>query len=289
MAIQKAGIVDTVSDQIRTFRDKGQLSFPTNYEPENALKSAWLTLQDTNNKNGVCVLESCDKNSIASALLDMVVQGLTPAKKQGYFIAYGRNLVFQRSYFGTMAVTQRVTGAKSIVAQVVYADDDFDYEILPHGKKVNSHKQKLGNINKDKIIGAYCTITFPDETSFTEVMSFEEIQQSWKMSRSKESNTHKDFTQEMAKKTVTNRTCKKFINSSDDSSLVVEHFNKSDAAISEAQVGEEISENANLEFIDAEYEDVPDDPEPEVEIVDEPVNEQPKEDEFAKKDDGPDF
>jgi recombination protein RecT len=40
------------------------------------------------------VLQACTRDSIANALLDMAVQGLNPAKKQGYFIAYGKQLVF---------------------------------------------------------------------------------------------------------------------------------------------------------------------------------------------------
>lgn len=287
LAILQKGTVDVVSKEIREFEQKGELSFPANYNPENALKAAWLTLQNTVNKNGASVLDSCTQDSIANALLDMVVQGLTPAKKQGYFIAYGRNLVFQRSYFGTMAVTKRVSGATDIVPQVVYEGDEFDYEIQGAKKKIITHKQKLGNVNKDKIMGAYCTIIFPNGEEFTEVMSFDEIKQSWKMSRTKESSTHTDFTQEMAKKTVVNRTCKAYINSSDDSSLVTKHFRKSDEVISEAQTEEEIAENANSEIIDVEYQEVEEESE---EVKQEVVDEFSQSDEFENKSDsGPDF
>src|SRR5690554_210800 len=100
LAIMQKGIVDKVQGQIKQFESKGELTFPQNYNVENALKAAWLKLQGTVNKNGAPVLESCTQDSIANALMDMAVQGLTPAKDQGYFIAYGRQLVFQRSYFG---------------------------------------------------------------------------------------------------------------------------------------------------------------------------------------------
>src|SRR5690606_24667209 len=106
LALVKKDTVDVVAEKVRQFQERGEIHFPTNYSPENALKSAWLVLQETKDKNGKPVLQSCTKNSIANALLNMVVQGLTPAKQQGYFIAYGQQLVFQRSYFGTMAVTK---------------------------------------------------------------------------------------------------------------------------------------------------------------------------------------
>lgn len=290
LAIMKKDIVDKVSNQVKEFESKGELSFPKNYNPQNAMKSAWLELQEVTNKNGAPVLESCTQDSVANSLLSMVVQGLTTQKKQGYFIAYGRQLAFQRSYFGTMAVTKRVTGAKDIVAQVVYENDEFDYEILPEGKKVLTHKQKLGNIKKDKIIGAYCTIVFGGEKYFTDVMSMDEIEQSWKMSRSKSGSTHKEFPADMCKKTVINRTCKMYINSSDDSSLITEHFHNQDEVIQEGQTEEEISENANAEFIDVEFEEVKEEAEPNDEFSNvEPEPETVPEQEKEPEEDEPDF
>lgn len=46
------------------------------------------------------------------------------------------------------------------------------------------------------------------------------------------------------------------MNSSDDSSLIIHHFNRQDEIIEEAQVQAEIEENANQEIIDIEYEEV---------------------------------
>lgn len=252
LALVKKDTVDVVAEKVRQFQERGEIHFPTNYSPENALKSAWLVLQETKDKNGKPVLQSCTKNSIANALLNMVVQGLTPAKQQGYFIAYGQQLVFQRSYFGTMAVTKSVTGAKDIFAQVVYEDDEFEYEIEFGRKKVTKHVQKIENVNDEKIVAAYCTIVFDDDRWYTEIMTMDEIKRAWEMSPTK-NKTHKEFPQEMAKKTVINRTCKMYLNSSDDSNLVIEHFYRTDESAEEAQIQEEIDENANQETIDVEF------------------------------------
>ena len=266
LALVKKDTVDVVADRVRKFQEQGELHFPANYSPENAMKSAWLKLQEIKAKSGntyVPVLEHCTRDSIANSLLDMVVQGLNPAKNQGYFIAYGRTLTFQRSYFGTMAVTKRVTDAKEINATVIYEGDEVDYEMV-NGKVVNlTHKQKFGNANKEKIIGAYCTIVLKDGEVYTELMTMEEIREAWKQSQmwpkgatqETEGSTHDRFRQEMAKKTVINRACKRFINSSDDSSLVIEHFNRTDEALEEAQVEQELQENANKEVIDVEFSD----------------------------------
>src|SRR5690606_24795455 len=165
--------VDVVANKVREFQERGELHLPANYSPENAMKSAWLILQSTVDRNQRPALEVCTRDSIANALLDMVVQGLNPMKKQGYFIVYGNQLVFQRSYFGTMAVTKRVTGAKDIFAQVVYEGDEFEFEITRGKKRVLKHVQTLQSISTGKIVAAYCTIIFPDDSEFTDIMTMD--------------------------------------------------------------------------------------------------------------------
>jgi recombination protein RecT len=270
LAMLKKDTVDVVATKIKQFQENNELHFPANYSPDNAMKSAWLILQSTVDRNKQPALSVCTKDSIANAVLDMVVQGLNPAKKQGYFIVYGNQLTFQRSYFGTMAVTKRVTGAKSIEAAVIYEGDEVDYEMV-NGRITNlTHKQKFGNINKDKILGAYATIVVNKDDVYHEIMTIDELRQAWSKAQfwgkdqkvEKQGSTHDEFKQEMAKKTVINRACKKFLNSSDDGSLIMEHINGSDERSDEAQLEEEIKTNANSEYIDAEYNEIIDDPEP---------------------------
>ncbi len=268
LALIKKDTVDVVAAKVKEFQERGELHFPANYSPENAMKSAWLILQSTVDRNKRPALEVCTRDSVANALLDMVIQGLNPAKKQCYFVVFGNQLICMRSYFGTMAVTKRVTGAKEINANVIYEGDEVEYEIK-NARIVNLvHKQKFGNINKDKIIGAYATIVMPDGEAYYEVMTMDEIRKAWSKSQmwgkdqnsERKGSTHDEFRQEMAKKTVINRACKKFVNSSDDSSLVISHFNRQDEVIEEAEAEEEIKKNANREVIDIDYEEVPEDP-----------------------------
>lgn len=253
LALVKRDTVDVVADKVRKFQERGEIHFPANYSPENAMKSAWLLLQGVQTKDNRPALEVCTRDSIANALLDMVVQGLNPAKKQGYFIVYGKNLTFQRSYFGTMAVTKRVTGAEDIDAEIIYEGDEFEFEVVRGRKKITKHKTVFSNIDDNKIAGAYCTIYWPDGKEYTEIMTIKEIRQAWKKSRQnpdKEGSTHNEFPGEMAKRTVINRACKTYMNTSDDGSLVMTHFNRQDEAIAEAEMEAEIAANANGEIID---------------------------------------
>lgn len=256
LALVKKDTVDVVAAKIREFQEKGEIHFPANYSPEDAMKSAWLTLQTVVDRNSKPALMVCTRDSIANALLDMVVQGLNPAKKQGYFIVYGQQLVFQRSYFGTIAVTKRVTGAKDVFAQVVYQGDKFAYEIKRGRKVITEHIQTLESVNAGVIVGAYCTLILADDTEFTDFMTLTEIHQAWKQSKQNplgENSTHSKFPGEMAKRTVINRACKIYMNASDDSSLVMKHFRRSDDATDEAEVAEEIAQHANTQTIDAQY------------------------------------
>lgn len=276
--------IEVVSERVRKLMKDGELNLPDGYSPENALKSAWLVLQGTKDKNDKSVLEVCTKSSIANSLLDMVVQGLNPVKDQGYFIAYGDKLLFQRSYFGSMAIAKRVAGVKEILAEVVYDGDEFEYEIEDGYKKITKHKQGLENIDKGKIIAAYCIIHVDDEkhsrSQYTEIMTMDQITKAWKMSKAYGSDgtkAHKQFPDQMAKKTIINRTCKSLINASMDNDLFIHHYSRTDYETSVDQLEKETEESANQEFIDVETE-----PEENGEVVDVEVDEEEKVEETKK-------
>ena len=227
------------------------------------MKSAWLILQGVEDRNHNPVLTSCTKESIANSLLDMIVQGLNPAKKQVYFIAYGNKLACQRSYFGTMALALQVDDTiDEIVSEVVYEGDKFTYKINRGRKEVTEHEQAIENINGNKIKAAYCIVFAKDgSVKKTDIMTFEEIKQAWKQSKMnpiddngnvKSGSTHDKFTADMCKKTVVNRTCKPIINSSSDGYLFKEAAARSEEIAVDAQVVEEISEHANGEVLTIE-------------------------------------
>lgn len=257
LVLVKKNTVDVVASKVREFQESGQLHLPGDYSPENAMKSAWLILQNTLDRDKKPVLTVCSRDSIANSLFDMVVQGLNPAKKQGYFIAYGKQLVFQRSYFGTMALIKRVDSTvEDIFAEVVYEGDTFKYRINRGKKEVTEHEQSLDNVDGQKIKAAYCMIIDTSgEVKRTEIMTINEIKQAWKQSQVKpvdengvirSGSTHEKFTADMCKKTVINKACKPIINSSSDNYLFRESFNRAAEISAEEEVAHEIRENANI-------------------------------------------
>ena len=261
---QERNITDKVLSRVKALEGKGELKVPVNYSPENALKSAYLILTETLDRDKKPVLQSCSEASIANTLLDMVIQGLSPAKKQCYFIPYGGKLQLSRSYLGTVAVTKRLKGVKNVVANIIYEGDEFAYELdLNTGlKKITKHEQSFENIDPAKIKGAYAIIVMEDGQNYVEVMNINQIKKSWNQGAAKgNSGAHTNFADEMAKKTVINRACKMFVNTSDDSDLLIEAINNSDEKTyddkdiinnAEFEVKEEIKEKANSKPIDIE-------------------------------------
>lgn len=223
-AVQKyENISEQVLARIEDFQKSGGMVIPKDYSVENHMKSAWLILQATTDRSGQQALAVCTKESIANALLDMVLQGLAVSKKQGYFIVYGNKLEFQRSYFGTIALAKRTGGIKTEpVANVIYEGDEFIYTIDPKTARISivKHEQKIENIDNTKIKGAYALVTLADGTTQVTIMSMAQIRAAWGQGATKgNSPAHKNFAEEMAKKTVIGRACKAIINSSDDAWL----------------------------------------------------------------------
>ena len=121
----------------------------------------------------VPVLQECSKASIANTLFDMCIQGLSPAKKQCYFIPYGGKLQLSKSYLGNIAATKRLKGVKNVYAYILYQDDIFEYERdLETGLiKIKKHEQKFENIDDNKIKGAYAVVVLEDGNNYIEIMT----------------------------------------------------------------------------------------------------------------------
>jgi len=262
ISVVEKSVVDIVSEKVYEFLRSGELDLPKNYSVDNALKSAYLILNTVKNKDDKPVMLDgkltgiCTKASIANAVLDMVVQGLNPGKKQCYFIVYGQSIICQRSYFGSMAVAETVNPAiKDWGFNVVYEDDKFSYGIHNGKASVIEHEQRLENIDKSKIIAAYAmALDIKGEPIKTEIMTIEEIHKAWSMSKMKPiddkgevkpESTHGKFARDMALKTVINKTAKFIINASSDNALLLERINRAEDLADEAAVQMEIEESAN--------------------------------------------
>ncbi|TFD97488.1 recombinase RecT [Dysgonomonas capnocytophagoides] len=258
VAVQQKNITEQVLAKIETFKQAGELRLPADYSPENALKAAYLTLQDVKNKDGRPALDVCKPSTVANALLKMVVWGLSPLKKQCDFIVRGDTLCCDPEYTGNIALAMRYGGLKHHKGNAIFQGDDFKFEVGVDGRrKLIHHKQSLESIGGD-VIGAYVIYELEDGTQDMEIMNINQIRNSWLQGAAKGgSMAHKNFTDQMAIKTVYNRMTKLLIRASNDAPLMGDSGSDDNESkpdvMSEAK--QEVIAKANAEEI--AFEDVP--------------------------------
>lgn len=255
VAVKKQSeITDQVFNKVQQLQDAGSLVLPKTYVAGNALKSAQLILAETKDKAGKLATEVCTKESVANCLLDMVKMGLEPSKKQCYFVIYGDKLQLMTSYFGKLAIAKRVADLEEVKAFVIYDGDEFEMEFNLDDltMQLKTYKPNPLNVNLDKITGAFAIPIFKDGTRGDLVyMSYQQIKNSWNQGYAKgNSVAHKNFTDEMCKKTIITRVCKTLINSSDDGDLV-DTYGATDEEIPVQQEQKEMT--ASKEFVDVPF------------------------------------
>lgn len=228
-------------------KEKFGLTFPENYNYTNELMSAMLILQDTVDMNKKPVLQSCSRASIENALINMVTDGLSMRKKQCYPVAYAGKLSCQPSVYGATCVARRY-GLSDIEAEVIYEGDTFNYTIVNGKKTITEHIQEIGNIDNDKIKGAYAIAFMKGGTSKVEIMTIGQIKTAWKQGFGYKENgngVHQKFTDQMAKKTVKNRLLKSINNTYSGFGRDDDYEEISHEEMVEQDVAYDIEQNAN--------------------------------------------
>lgn len=200
-------------------------TMPKDYNYINAIKAAMLMLPEIKGKDGKTALEACkDNNSIQTALFRMAVKGLDATKKQCYLILRGNQLCMEESYFGVCLQARRVSSNYEPIANVIYKGDTFKFEVNPETgrKRIVEHAQSLESIDSGEIVGAYAIVTNGKGESDVEIMSMAQIRKSWAKSSSTQQLVHKEFPDQMAKRTVIKRAAKLLINSALGDNIVAD-------------------------------------------------------------------
>lgn len=230
------------------------MTFPRDFNYTNELMGAYLTLKETKDKNGKCVLESCSQVSIANALMTMVSSGLSMQSKQCYAVAYGGQLQLMPSVYGNTCIARRY-GLKDISAMCIYKGDKLTYHIEDAEIVIDEHLQDFMNIDTDQIVGAYAIAKMADGSKHVELMSMAQIKKAWAQGygyKEGGSGTHQKFTDQMALKTVKNR-CLKYIIRTHGTEEMNDFYDNSENVEQTdrvaADVDYEVSQNANaVEF-----------------------------------------
>lgn len=233
-------LVASVISRIDVMKAKQGLALPADYSVANALNAAWLMITD--DTKGQSLASKTTQQSQAQALLNMAIQGLSPSKSQGYFIPYGQQLSFQRSYFGSVAMLRRLGNVKDVWANVVHKGDNFQIDSVNGRLVVSAFEPRFENLDQP-LIGAFAVIEMTDGTLDYTIMTKKEIDTSW--SHAKTKKVQNEFPGEMAKRTVLNRAAKMFINTSGDNDALIKSINDTTADEYDDGPRRDVTEQAN--------------------------------------------
>lgn len=218
-AIRRAGenITTHVLERVAAKQKAGELVLPKGYEAGNALNSAWLYLQTIETKTKQKAIDVCTKNSIANALLQMVIKG-EHCGTHCYFIPCGNSLEFWERYTGKLMRAKRDTNIQSVHAQVIYDGDNFVYTVDENGDyQLVKHETSIDNMDISKIKGAYAVVVNKDGSRHLEIMTMDMIRKAWGQGAARgNSGAHTNFTDQMCKKTIISRACKVALDSTSD-------------------------------------------------------------------------
>lgn len=265
-------LVDQTNAKVETLTQKGELALPANYSAGNALKQFQLMVQDDDK------VKACTQASIAKCMLDMVIMGLNPSKKQCYCIPYGNKAQLMPSYLGNVATAKRIDPTiENVTARTIHAGEEFEFEddLQTGYSYVTKHKRTLSSMavnDPDKdIVGAYATITYNDgKRPVSLVMPFSEIKKRWAKSQAhpinadgsvKTNSTHFQFPDRMCERTVINAICVPIIAKSHDNDLFGNTVQSVNVQAAKMESDAEAAENmcaGEVVDIEGEFEEVPD-------------------------------
>lgn len=221
-AVRRAGenITTQVLERVAAKQKAGELVLPKGYEAGNALNSAWLYLQTIETKTHQKAIDVCTKNSIANALLQMVIKG-EHCGTHCYFIPCGNSLEFWERYTGKLMRAKRDTNIQSVHAQVIYDGDNFVYTVDENGDyQLVKHETSMDNMDTNRIKGAYAVVVNKDGTRHLEIMTMDMIRKAWGQGAARgNSGAHTNFTDQMCKKTIISRACKVALDSTSDGEI----------------------------------------------------------------------
>lgn len=185
----------TIKDYIKIYQGEIAKALPSVMTPERFARI--VTTAVTNNPK----LAQCTPQSFVGAMLNSAQLGLEPNTSlgQAYLIPYGRQCQFQIGYRGLIDLAFRTGEVKSITAEVVCENDEFEYELGLEPKL----KHIPSKTNRGKPIFYYAVFKLKNGGEGFKVMSKEEIDEhARKYSKNYNGGIWSKEFDEMAKKTV---------------------------------------------------------------------------------------
>jgi len=154
-----------------------------------------------------------NRDSLLQSVLDCAQDGLIPDGREAALVKFGDQAAYMPMIAGVHKKIRQSGELESIMANVVYDGDKFEYwndEEGPHFK----HIPNLEN-DSDKVKAVYAMARTKDGGKYLEVMTVREIEKVRNVSKAKNNGPWSQWWEEMAKKTVTRRLAKRLPMSTD--------------------------------------------------------------------------
>ena len=199
MEIAPANPRKDMRDLIKSCWPRMAAVLPKHMDPDRMMQLAISTM----NKNPK--LLDCTPESVLGCLMTASSLGLEPNDVNGlgqaYIIPYKRTATFISGYRGLYKLALNSGEIQSITVEAVYEGDEFEYRMgddarITHVPDINAEH------SYDKLICVYCITRLNNGGIQRNVMPKSEIEKRRNVSKAKDSGPWKDWTEEMAKKTV---------------------------------------------------------------------------------------
>lgn len=201
-AIIKSNKPKTAFEHLSTpfFKKQLQMAIPRHMTPDRMIRIALTELRRTPK------LADCSPLSFCGAVIQCAQLGLEPGNNLGhaYLLPYGNECQLIIGYRGMLDLARRSGQLMSIQANIVYANDifEFEYGLSPKLKHVPALKER------GEIVYIYACASLKDGASQFEVMSIEDINKIKSSSKSSFKGPWQTHFEEMARKTAIRRVFK---------------------------------------------------------------------------------
>lgn len=177
-------------------------ALPKDFNKARFVQNAVALLQD--NKD----LAKYTQAQIVPGLLKGAYLGLDFFNKECYLIPYGSELKFEKDYKGYVKLAKKyaIRPVSEIFARIVREGDEFSEEVRDNEPIINFKPKPF---NSGKITGAFAICQYKDGGAMVEVMTIAELDAAKRISKAQTGTAWKFFPEEMYKKTVIRRLCKK--------------------------------------------------------------------------------
>jgi recombination protein RecT len=177
------------------YKKQFAMALPKHIKPDRFIRVALTAMTKTPK------LAQCTRESLLSALIDCSAIGLEPDGRKAHLIPYGDKCTLIVDYKGLVDIARRSGQIGDIHADVVCANDRFEYNFGTDAKLV--HVPAMNN--RGTVIAAYSCVKLKDGSSSFEVMNIDEIEKIHTRSKAASSGPWVTDWNEMAKKTVFRR------------------------------------------------------------------------------------